>query len=89
MHVSLHRNRLAWLGVVLLAAGLLVAACMPGTPVPPLSTTTAPPATSAPPSSNAPGITPSGLQVGVDADGNFYRGDLNAPVKFEEFSEFQ
>jgi len=25
----------------------------------------------------------------VDADGNFYRGDPNAPVKLVEFSDFQ
>lgn len=29
------------------------------------------------------------LPVGRDADGNFYRGDLNAPVKLVEFSDFQ
>jgi protein-disulfide isomerase len=29
------------------------------------------------------------LPMGVDADGNFYRGDLKAPVKLVEFSDFQ
>ncbi len=29
------------------------------------------------------------LPVGVTADGNFYRGDPNAPVKLEDFSDFQ
>ena len=29
------------------------------------------------------------LQVGRDAEGNFYRGDLNAPVKLVDFSDFQ
>jgi protein-disulfide isomerase len=29
------------------------------------------------------------LQVGVDADGNFYRGDPNAPIKLVDFSDFQ
>ena len=29
------------------------------------------------------------LQVGVDADGNFYRGDPNAPIKLIDFSDFQ
>ncbi len=29
------------------------------------------------------------LPVGVDADGNFYRGDPKAPVKIVDFSDFQ
>lgn len=29
------------------------------------------------------------LQVGRDADGNFYRGDPNAPVKLVDYSDFQ
>ncbi len=29
------------------------------------------------------------VPVGVDAEGNFYRGNLNAPVKLVEFSDFQ
>jgi hypothetical protein len=29
------------------------------------------------------------LPAGVDADGNFYRGDPKAPVKLVEFSDFQ
>ena len=29
------------------------------------------------------------LPVGVDADGNFYRGDPKAPVKLVDFSDFQ
>jgi protein-disulfide isomerase len=29
------------------------------------------------------------LQVGVDADGNFYRGNPNAPIKLVDFSDFQ
>jgi protein-disulfide isomerase len=29
------------------------------------------------------------LQVGRDAEGNFYRGDPNAPVKLVDFSDFQ
>ncbi len=84
MHLSFRSSRLAWLSVGLLALGLLAAACMPGTPVPPLSTVTAPTATSAPPATSA-----SGIQAGVDADGNFYRGNPNAAVKLVEFSDFQ
>ncbi len=40
----------------------------------------------------APGISQAELaqlQVGRDADGNFYRGDPNAPVKLVDFSDFQ
>jgi hypothetical protein len=29
------------------------------------------------------------LPEGVDAEGHFYRGDLNAPIKLVEFSDFQ
>jgi len=29
------------------------------------------------------------LPVGVDADGNFYRGDPKAPIKLMDFSDFQ
>jgi hypothetical protein len=29
------------------------------------------------------------LQVGVDADGNFYRGDPNAPIRLVDFSDYQ
>lgn len=32
---------------------------------------------------------PADLPVGVDADGNFYRGDPRAPIKIIEFSDFQ
>jgi hypothetical protein len=37
---------------------------------------------------NAAG-TGSGMPVGVDADGNFYRGNRNAAVKLIDFSDFQ
>ncbi len=75
----------------LFALALLAVACAPGTPPPPLST-----ATPVPPSRAAtvtPGQPPAGpaseLPMGVDADGNFYRGDPAATVKIEEFSDFQ
>jgi hypothetical protein len=92
-------------GVVVLAALLLivalaVGACAKPAPVAPAPTsapaqvTTAPtqaaPATSAP--ANTPGSSPAvlaNLAVGVDAEGNFYRGDPKAPVKLVEFSDFQ
>ncbi len=31
----------------------------------------------------------SDVPMGVDADGNFYRGDPKAPVKLTEYSDFQ
>ncbi len=72
---------------------MAAAACAPST-VAPLSTSTPPvdaPATSAPATNAA--VQPSGsaldLQAGVDADGNFYRGDPNAAVKLTEYSDFQ
>ena len=81
----------------LLLVAVVLAACGAGTPPPPLSTGTPPaamPATNAPVASVPtlalqPGGKLTGLPVGVDADGNFYRGDLNAAVKMVEFSEFQ
>jgi protein-disulfide isomerase len=88
------------LGLVLILAVLIGAACAPSTPAAPSQnkptqpapTTNAPAAEKAGPV--APGAVnqparPSNLPVGVDADGNFYRGDPNAPVKLIEFSDFQ
>ena len=46
----------------------------------------------APPTPTPVAIAPeklASLQVGVDADGNFYRGDPNAPIKLVDFSDFQ
>ncbi len=99
------RNRgpagLFGLAALLLIATLVVAACAfpaPSTPAataPPAQATTAQQPTSAPTISapaNTPASQPSGttnLPVGVDADGNFYKGDLNAPVKLIEYSDFQ
>jgi hypothetical protein len=88
------------LGLMLLLVVLVGAACAPSTPaVPAPSTPTQPaPATSGPAAPKAgpvaPGSTtqpsrPSNLPVGVDADGNFYRGDPKAPVKLVDFSDFQ
>lgn len=74
----------AGLPLALLVVALAAAACLPGTPAPAPATDIPLPATPIPPANSEDGI-----QVGVDADGNFYRGNPNAPVKLEEFSEFQ
>lgn len=89
-------NRRPWLPLLpaAFALVLVLAACAPSTPPPPLSTSTPAgiaPATDAPATSMA--TQPPGakldLQTGVDADGNFYRGDPSAPVTLVEFSDFQ
>jgi hypothetical protein len=85
-------------GVLVLAALLLVVAlaagaCTTPTPVSPTAAAapTQAPATSAPASTEAaPKATGTvDLPAGVDANGNFYRGDPNASVKLVEFSDFQ
>ena len=46
----------------------------------------------APPPTTPVAIAPeklAGLQVGVDEDGNFYRGDPNAPIRLVDFSDYQ
>ena len=88
------------LGLVLLLVVLVGAACAPSTPAasPQNKPTQPAPATSGPAAPKAgpvaPGSAtqpnrPSNLPVGVDADGNFYRGDPKAPVKLVDFSDFQ
>jgi protein-disulfide isomerase len=85
-------------GVLVLAALLLVVALAVGactTPTPTSPTAAAAPAKA--PATSAPASTEaapkasgtSNLQAGVDANGNFYRGDPNAAVKLIEFSDFQ
>ena len=72
------------LGLALCAVAWAGAACAP--------TTVAPAATSAPTSAPLATTTApvrSELPVGMDSDGNFYRGDPKAPVKLIEFSDFQ
>jgi hypothetical protein len=94
------RPRIVILGLVLLLAVLVGAACAPGTPAGPTPGAPAQPApaTSGPaapkagpvaPNSATQPSRPSNLPVGVDADGNFYRGDPKAPVKLVDFSDFQ
>jgi protein-disulfide isomerase len=46
-------------------------------------------AAQAAPTEVKPGFDTSKLLVGVDAQGDFYRGDVNAPVKMVEYSDFQ
>lgn len=80
---------LALLGLI-----LLLAACAPTTPAAPLSTSTpeaAGVATSAPAADpvTSPSVDLTNVPVGVDADGNFYRGNPDASVKLTEFSDFQ
>jgi protein-disulfide isomerase len=84
------RRRLTGLAVMLLALALAASACTAPTVAPAATPeTTAPevtaPAAQAPGAGGAEGDVP----VGVDADGNFYRGSPDAPVKIVEFSEFE
>jgi len=90
-------SRAAWLVLALIVIALVGAGCAPATPAGPAATnaptqTVAPPstATTAPVAAPAqPGAAVNDLPAGVDADGNFYRGDPNATVKLIEFSDFQ
>lgn len=79
------RRRLTGLAVMLLALVLAVSACTSPASAPTAVPEATPPATQPP----APGGAEGAVQVGVDADGNFYRGSPDAPVKIVEFSEFQ
>jgi protein-disulfide isomerase len=82
------------LAALLLVVALVLVACAQLAPAAPAATT-APvqvsPATSAPTQTAAPvgPIASSNLPAGVNAEGNFYRGDPNATVKLVEFSDFQ
>ena len=86
------------LAALLLFVALAIGACAKPAPAAPTATTaptTAP--TQAAPATSAPALTPasskpvakSNLPAGVDAEGNFYRGDPKATVKLVEFSDFQ
>ena len=88
------------LGLVLLLVVLVGAACAPSTPAGPSQNkpTQPAPAANVPAAEKAGPVAPgaaakpskvSNLPMGVDADGNFYRGDPKAPVKLTEFSDFQ
>ena len=93
-----NRGRLLILPLLLLVVALVGVACAPAAPAAPNATAApapsavpAAPATTAPVQTTAPQA-PAGkldLPVGVDADGNFYRGDLKAAVKLVEYSDFQ
>jgi len=84
--------------LALLVVTLISVACAPTTPAGSGATAAATqaaqpaPATAAPTAARAPTATVgrlSDLPVGVDAAGNFYRGDPNAAVKLVEWSDFQ
>ncbi|MCX7671570.1 MAG: hypothetical protein N2439_16060 [Anaerolineae bacterium] len=89
------------LSVMILVFVLLLAACMPGPaarPPAPAATSTAAAlaptaaATAAPIGPVMPTAAAGkarNVPVGVDAEGNFYRGDPKAAVKLVEFSDFQ
>jgi len=98
------RPGIAILGLVLLLVVLVGAACAPSTPAAPAQAKPTQPAPTANAPAAAPAAEKSGpvapgaaakpskvsnLPMGVDADGNFYRGDPKAPVKLTEFSDFQ
>jgi protein-disulfide isomerase len=93
-----NRVRLLILPLLLLVVALVGVACAPAAPAA-LNATAAPapsavpaaPATTAPVQTAAPQAPASKLDlpVGVDADGNFYRGDPKAAVKLVEYSDFQ
>jgi protein-disulfide isomerase len=91
---------LVGLAALLVVVMLAVGACAQPAPVGPAATTAPAQATAAPtstaPATSAPTNTPaskpsaaSNLPAGVNAEGDFYRGDPNAPVKLVEFSDFQ
>ncbi len=94
------RLRSIGLGLMLLLLALVAAACVSATappatpkPVTPLPAANAPAVEKAGPvAPSAPTVQPRkavNAPVGADADGNFYRGNPNAPVKLVEFSDFQ
>ena len=98
VHRSDNRVRLVGLPLLFLVVAVVGAACVPATPAT-SGATAAPAPTSAPvaPATTAPAqpeaspapVSQLNLPVGVDSDGNFYRGDTKAPVKMVEFSDFQ
>lgn len=95
--------RIAGLSLMLLLVVLAITACASAAPsllrnsAAPTTTlpTVAPTAVKEPAGPLAPGSggEPAGkagaAPMGVDADGNFYRGDPQASVKIVEFSDFQ
>jgi protein-disulfide isomerase len=84
------------MGLALVAVALLAAACRPAGSPTPLSTpgagaasTQQPGASATQPPAPTAALPAADLPVGVDADGNFYKGNPNAAVKLVEFSDFQ
>jgi protein-disulfide isomerase len=97
-HRPSSRGRWLILPLLLLVVALVGVACAPATPAEPNATAAPAPSavpaaaeTTAPVQTEAPQA-PAGkldIPVGVDADGNFYRGDPKAAVKLVEYSDFQ
>jgi protein-disulfide isomerase len=86
--------RVLGLAALLLVVALAVGACVAPAPAAPAAATAptqAAPATTAPTQTPTPSKPTEGskLPAGVDAEGNFYRGDPKATVKLVEFSDFQ
>jgi protein-disulfide isomerase len=90
--------RLLVLILALLAAAFVIAACAPAAPTAAPAAATAPPVVAAPTQASAPAptaatggeaVAKADIPVGVDADGNFYRGNPKAAVKLVEYSDFQ
>jgi protein-disulfide isomerase len=78
---------------LLLVVALALGACTTPTPA---ASTAAPAATEtpavgalAPTEAATMSVNTADLQTGVDANGNFYRGDPNAAIKLTEFSDYQ
>ena len=95
-----HRTRgptgLFSVAALLLVVALALGACAKPAPQGPAATTTDVPKPTELAPTSAPANTPaseaaatSNLPVGVDAEGNFYKGDPKASVKLVEFSDFQ
>lgn len=95
---SAHRQSIGL--ALLITTALILSACgappaaAPAAARPPTTTpapSSVPPSPTAPPNPGTaiPEGSPEEIPTGVDADGNFYRGDPNAEVKLVEWSDFE